>query len=1033
MFTYRHYYFLFLLSLAVLLFSMPAASQPRDGDATLQINPGGHLSQISESIITADGKYIITSSTDKTICIWDIQQKKLLEQIRAPKSVFNQGKIYALALSPDNRLLAVGGFLAVGTETDGDQAGQIRIYDFAARKQLLRFKAHTNVVTSLRFSADGNYLLTGAIDSTLACWKVNKGAGIPSFSLVKKIYREDFFSEDLQVLGNTLLATDRNGITKYRIPNLEKITATKQYQSQMTFIAVNRKTNLMAAINYKQVVLLDTLLQQKQVISLDYPASRLAISPDGNYIITEGAKSSILVFQKKGGLFSKIAPATFAGGNTMLGMGFLSKNSFYVAGGPANILQFYSVVAKNGVAKAKTDSVVAGVGMTFNNVAVYDKKLALRKLNNYETNYDYTLLAESGRLLNFNPADSDLCTKNVWEKSNISIGINDTQTELYIYSGEKVSGTIKRDGASGYFHNAVTITKNNWVISAGSAGFLRLYDTLGIERAAFVGHEGDIFGISESEDGNFLYSTSLDQTTRMWDFREVKDKLEFKKYADLEKVWTDFFRQYFPEYDLSRPGGIRLLFDTLMNTGNKESAEYLLKPQVIQPRLNIFITKNKEWVIWNNAGYFKASANGAAYIGWYVYRGEDRNADFFTADKLYDNYYKPDVINELALSDESTAVILAKVKGGSSLSIAQQVKNMPALRLSAPFVTDKITQKNINLVIDAENKDFISELVLFQNGKRVAIAPEAYRGITLPTISIPVELVTGENTFVLSALNQSKVETTPLKFTLYFAGAQVSSSLYLLVVGIDKYKNSKYNLNYARADAAGIAEQLVNSSKTIFKKILVDSLFDENATPENIADRITKLKTQVKPEDVFLYYYAGHGIMNDPVDNSKPDFYLVLHKVTQMQGNDNMLKTNGMSATNLKELLLEIPAQKQLILFDACNSGGAVNAFARGPGEEAAIFQLARSTGFTVLASTNQEQFAAELKDLKHGIFTYAIINGLKGEADLRKDGKITVKEIELYLNDIIPVLSEKYKGVQQFPQSFSRGMDFPLSIRLGL
>ena len=130
-------------------------------------------------------------------------------------------------------------------------------------------------------------------------------------------------------------------------------------------------------------------------------------------------------------------------------------------------------------------------------------------------------------------------------------------------------------------------------------------------------------------------------------------------------------------------------------------------------------------------------------------------------------------------------------------------------------------------------------------------------------------------------------------------------------------------------------------------------------------------------------------------------------------------------------MLLEVPAQKQLILFDACNSGGAVTAFTRGGGEEAAIFQLARSTGFTVLASTNQEQLAAELKDLKHGIFTYAIINGLKGEADLKKDGKITVKEIELYLNEIIPVLSEKYKGVQQYPQSFSRGMDFPLTISL--
>lgn len=188
--------FSFFLSLT--LFSLTAIAQPRPGDAQLQINPGGHLSQISESVTTADGKFIITTSTDKTICIWDVQQKKIIEQIRGPKSVFNQGKLYSLAISPDNRMLAVGGFLAIGTETDGDLAGQIRIYDFVKRKQVLRFKAHSNVVTSLRFSTDGKYLVSGANDSTIASWKVSGTIDKPSFTLVKKLVREDFFVEDIQ-------------------------------------------------------------------------------------------------------------------------------------------------------------------------------------------------------------------------------------------------------------------------------------------------------------------------------------------------------------------------------------------------------------------------------------------------------------------------------------------------------------------------------------------------------------------------------------------------------------------------------------------------------------------------------------------------------------------------------------------------------------------------------------------------------------------------------------------------------------------
>jgi hypothetical protein len=357
---------------------------------------------------------------------------------------------------------------------------------------------------------------------------------------------------------------------------------------------------------------------------------------------------------------------------------------------------------------------------------------------------------------------------------------------------------------------------------------------------------------------------------------------------------------------------------------------------------------------------------------------------------------------------------------------------MPVLRLRSPVLPATVTQKNLRLSFDTEHPEFISEFLLFHNGKRVPVNTEALRGGVTGDRSIGVELVAGENIFTASLLNKNKVETTPIQFRISYTGVQATSSLYILAVGIDKYRNSRYNLNYARADARGISNLLQESAGRIFKSITIDSLFDEQATIANITERINTLKSTIRPEDVFLFYYAGHGIMNEPAEGTKPDFYLVLHPVVQMVGNEEMLRKNGLAAKGLRELLVEIPAQKQLVIFDACNSGGAMNVFTRGAGEEAAISQLARSTGFTVLASTNQEQNAAELNELKHGIFTYALLKGLEGDADLMKDGKITVKEIELYLNEIIPVLSEKYKGIQQFPQSFSRGMDFPIILKPG-
>ena len=216
-------------------------AQPRPGDATLQINGQGHLSQISESIQTADGKFIITSSTDKTICIWDVANKKLLEQVRGGKSIFNQGKIYAIAISPDNRFLAVGGFLAIGTETDGELAGQIRIYDFATRKQILRLQGHANVVTALRFSADGKFLLSGASDSSVIAWKIVSTGAKPLFTISKKILQSGLLLEDIETFGNTVLVTEENHLVKYILPSMFRKTVSWNYQGEVSSISVRRR------------------------------------------------------------------------------------------------------------------------------------------------------------------------------------------------------------------------------------------------------------------------------------------------------------------------------------------------------------------------------------------------------------------------------------------------------------------------------------------------------------------------------------------------------------------------------------------------------------------------------------------------------------------------------------------------------------------------------------------------------------------------------------------------------------------------
>ena len=120
---------------------------------------------------------------------------------------------------------------------------------------------------------------------------------------------------------------------------------------------------------------------------------------------------------------------------------------------------------------------------------------------------------------------------------------------------------------------------------------------------------------------------------------------------------------------------------------------------------------------------------------------------------------------------------------------------MPVLRLEKLVDTSQLTEKHINLKFSVDNKEFLGDVLLYQNGKRITINADMIRGLKVGAPGIPVELVTGENLFLDSVLNKNKIESTQIKCKMSYIGARPSSNLYILAVGVDRYKNNRYNLN----------------------------------------------------------------------------------------------------------------------------------------------------------------------------------------------------------------------------------------------
>jgi hypothetical protein len=339
------------------------------------------------------------------------------------------------------------------------------------------------------------------------------------------------------------------------------------------------------------------------------------------------------------------------------------------------------------------------------------------------------------------------------------------------------------------------------------------------------------------------------------------------------------------------------------------------------------------------------------------------------------------------------------------------------------------TQKNSTIDVEiTENPQEVTEVRLYQNSKLIKTLPAAGSKYTFD-----VSLTSSfgeENFFFVSAGSKSGVDSEKSKFTITYKGAtEAKPTLYLITIGINKYKNPKYNLNYAQADADAVEKSMKQSSSTIFKAIVPYNIRNDKAMKSSIVAALDDVRKKSLEQDMVVFYYAGHGVMSGEGTDEK-EFYIVPTDVTQLYGRDDMLKGKAIAASSLKDYAQSINAQKQIFILDACQSAGALETVGeRGVAEEKAIAQLARSTGTFWITSTGSNQFASEFEKLGHGIFTYSLIEGLDGKADANGDKKLTIRELSTYIENKVPELSEQLKGTPQYPSAYSFGNDFPIAV----
>jgi hypothetical protein len=319
----------------------------------------------------------------------------------------------------------------------------------------------------------------------------------------------------------------------------------------------------------------------------------------------------------------------------------------------------------------------------------------------------------------------------------------------------------------------------------------------------------------------------------------------------------------------------------------------------------------------------------------------------------------------------------------------------------------------------------VEEVRLYQNGKLVpegtAAKPEVVKddsGVVEMVRRYDLPLAPGDNLLAAVAVNKERLESPPS--TVVVKGGQQAAppALHLLTVGINKYRNAKLNLDYAEVDARSIKDFFTAQGKSFpFAKAEVTHLADQQATKQGIQALFAQVR-KVPAQDLVVLYLAGHGVgLGD-------EWYFVPHDVDNPD--TDQIRSQGLSSRELKQEMEAIPANRVFVVIDACHSGGAVSPLKDFQGMKA-LRMLARDSGVHVLSATDKNQFAVELSQLGHGVFTYSLLKGLSGEADTGKDGTVSVGEAMAFVERMVPILSQRFAKYLQYPTAHSRGFDFTL------
>jgi ankyrin repeat protein/WD40 repeat protein len=414
-------------------------------------------------------------------------------------------------------------------------------------------------------------------------------------------------------------------------------------------------------------------------------------------------------------------------------------------------------------------------------------------------------------------------------------------------------------------------------------------------------------------------------------------------------------------------------------------------------------------------------------------------------------YNRPDIIADV-LGYESP-----EIKEAYHLLYNKRLKRMHREKRPVLASNDRPILRSVRSYPPIVYKSELGLLMhLYQKGKKVTkmkvsvndVPIFGIEGRDIPNDSLDyyahyytINLNQGTNKVTVKAVNEDGIESFPYSFTTFYQSGEkkLKPKLHLIGIGVSEFYDTRFNLKYPAKDVKDFINLFLNQ-KNQFSEIIVDTLFNNKATRENILQLKEKLKKDqytdsVGVNDKVILFLASHGVLDKNLD-----YYIATHDI-----NFDNPPENGLLYSEIENLLDGIQPRNKVVMIDACHSGeidkDEVVVSKKEPeitngnlafrsatsstitSKEGALknslnlmkemfMDLRKTSGATVISSAGGTEYAIEGAEWNNGVFTYSMINALRQHrADANNDNQVYLSELQRYIEGEVPRITS---GKQQ-------------------